>query len=136
MHSGLLLQVDEPSVWSELGHAQLEAGLVGEAIASYLRSNDSSRHVDVVERCKEVRWSCGLPAVVIGRAPEALPLFGDCKAECCLNHPRAHEVVLQTSAAKLLGWHQREVLALASALMAWLLCSHCRSSMLPFASRD
>lgn len=70
MHSELLLQVDEPSVWSELGHAQLEAGLVGEAIASYLRSNDSSRHVDVVERCKEVRWSFGLLAIVNGSAPE------------------------------------------------------------------
>ena len=90
MHSGLLLQVDEPSVWSELGHAQLEAGLVGEAIASYLRSNDSSRHVDVVERCKEVRWSTGLPAAVIGGAPDTLPLFGDCKTQCCPDHPRAH----------------------------------------------
>ena len=94
MHSGLLLQVDEPSVWSELGHAQLEAGLVGEAIASYLRSNDSSRHVDVVERCKEVRWSFGLPAVVMGGAPEARPLLGEYMAQCYPDQPRAHEVVL------------------------------------------
>ena len=123
MRPVLLLQVDEPSVWSELGHAQLEAGLVGEAIASYLRSNDSSRHVDVVERCKEVSRSFGLPAIVIGDAPETLPLFGDCKAQCysdhprahhmvfddctaqCYpDHPRAHQMVLHPSAANLLGW--------------------------------
>lgn len=48
-------QVDEPAVWSELGHAQLDNGLVAEAIASYLRSNDTSRSSDVIERSKEVR---------------------------------------------------------------------------------
>lgn len=48
------LQVDEPAVWSELGHAQLDNGLVAEAIASYLRSNDTSRSSDVIERSKEV----------------------------------------------------------------------------------
>ena len=31
------LQVDEPAVWTELGHAQLDNGAVGDAIASYLR---------------------------------------------------------------------------------------------------
>ena len=48
------MQVDEPAVWSELGHAQLDNGLVAEAIASYLRSNDTSRSSDVIERSKEV----------------------------------------------------------------------------------
>ena len=48
------MQVDEPAVWSELGHAQLDHGLVAEAIASYLRSNDTSRSSDVIERSKEV----------------------------------------------------------------------------------
>ena len=51
----MCLQVDEPAVWSELGHAQLDNGLVAEAIASYLRSNDTSRSSDVIERSKEVR---------------------------------------------------------------------------------
>ena len=50
----MVLQVDEPAVWSELGHAQLDNGLVAEAIASYLRSNDTSRSSDVIERSKEV----------------------------------------------------------------------------------
>ena len=48
------MQVDEPAVWSELGHAQLDNGLVAEAIASYLRSNDTTRSSDVIERSKEV----------------------------------------------------------------------------------
>ena len=50
----ICFQVDEPAVWSELGHAQLDNGLVAEAIASYLRSNDTSRSSDVIERSKEV----------------------------------------------------------------------------------
>lgn len=36
-------KVDEPAVWSELGHAYLEAGDVPDAIAAYLRSQDGSR---------------------------------------------------------------------------------------------
>lgn len=43
-------QVDEPGVWTELGHAQLEAGAVNDAIGSYLRSGDSSRYLDVIAR--------------------------------------------------------------------------------------
>ncbi|KAK9810517.1 hypothetical protein WJX72_012055 [[Myrmecia] bisecta] len=46
-------KVDEAAVWSELGHAQLEHGLVADAIGSYLRSSDSSRHLDVIQRSKE-----------------------------------------------------------------------------------
>lgn len=34
---------DEAPVWSELAHAQLASGMVAEAIASYLKANDSSR---------------------------------------------------------------------------------------------
>lgn len=40
-------KVDEPAVWSELGHAQLEANLVPDAIASYLRSADTSMYLQV-----------------------------------------------------------------------------------------
>ena len=43
-------QVDVPEVWSELGHSQLEANEVGDAIESYLRSGDHSRHAEVIHR--------------------------------------------------------------------------------------
>ncbi len=46
-------QVDEPAVWTELAHAQLDHGDVAEAIASYLRAGDSSRYVDVIARSQE-----------------------------------------------------------------------------------
>ena len=46
-------QVDEPGVWTELGHAQLDSGAVNEAISSYLRSGDSSRYKDVIARSQE-----------------------------------------------------------------------------------
>ena len=48
-----MLQVDEPGVWTELGHAQLDGGAVNEAISSYLRSGDSSRYKDVIARSQE-----------------------------------------------------------------------------------
>jgi clathrin heavy chain len=47
------MQVDEPGVWTELGHAQLDSGAVGDAIASYLKSGDSSRAPDVIARAQE-----------------------------------------------------------------------------------
>ena len=65
MANAVLLQVDEPAVWSELGHAQLDNGLVAEAIASYLRSNDTSRSSDVIERSKEVSISLQLLHVLV-----------------------------------------------------------------------
>ncbi len=40
-------KVDEAPVYSELGHAQLKAGQVGPAIASYLKANDSSNYMQV-----------------------------------------------------------------------------------------
>lgn len=46
-------QVDEAEVWTELGHAQLEAGSVAEAIASYLKSGHTGRYVDVIDRSKD-----------------------------------------------------------------------------------
>jgi clathrin heavy chain len=45
--------VDEAGVWTELGHAQLEAGAINDAIGSYLRSGDSSRYTDVIARSQE-----------------------------------------------------------------------------------
>lgn len=40
-------------MWTELGHAQLEAGAINDAIGSYLRSGDSSRYMDVIARSQE-----------------------------------------------------------------------------------
>lgn len=45
-------KVDEPPVWSELGHAQLKQGLVADAITSYLRAGDSSNYLEVTEKAK------------------------------------------------------------------------------------
>ena len=47
------MQVDEPEVWSELGHSQLESGLVADAIESYLKSGDHSRHLEVIQRSNQ-----------------------------------------------------------------------------------
>lgn len=44
--------MDEAPVWSELGHAYLAAGQVPDAIAAYLRSNDTSKYEEVIEACK------------------------------------------------------------------------------------
>ena len=46
--------MDEPAVWTELAHAQLDHGEAAEAIASYLRAGDSSRYADVIARSQEV----------------------------------------------------------------------------------
>lgn len=45
-------KVDEAPVYSELGHAQLKAGLVAQSITSYLKALDSSNYLMVVEKAK------------------------------------------------------------------------------------
>ncbi|XP_031626187.1 clathrin heavy chain [Contarinia nasturtii] len=40
---------NEPAVWSQLAKAQLQQGLVKEAIDSYIKSDDPSAYMDVVE---------------------------------------------------------------------------------------
>lgn len=45
-------KVDEGPVWSELGHAYLAAGQVPDAIAAYIRSNDTSKYAEVIDACK------------------------------------------------------------------------------------
>jgi len=40
---------NEPAVWSQLAKAQLQQGLVKEAIDSYIKSDDPSAYIDVVE---------------------------------------------------------------------------------------
>lgn len=39
-------------MWSELGHAYLAAGQVPDAIAAYIRSNDTSKYAEVIDACK------------------------------------------------------------------------------------
>ncbi|ODN04923.1 Clathrin heavy chain [Orchesella cincta] len=44
---------NEPAVWSQLAKAQLQKGLVKEAIDSYIKADDPSAYVDVVETAHE-----------------------------------------------------------------------------------
>ena len=78
-------QVDEPGVWTELGHAQLDGGAVNEAIASYLRSGDSSRYKDVIARSQEANahWR---PGEVPAHGPQEGQ--GEQGAACCFSNNR------------------------------------------------
>lgn len=40
---------NEPGVWSQLAKAQLQQGLVKEAIDSFIKADDPSAYIDVVE---------------------------------------------------------------------------------------
>ena len=40
---------NEPGVWSQLARAQLNAGMVKEAIDSYIKADDPSSYMEVVE---------------------------------------------------------------------------------------
>ena len=40
---------NEPAVWTQLGKAQLQQNMVKEAIDSFIKSNDPSDYMDVVE---------------------------------------------------------------------------------------
>ncbi len=40
---------NEPAVWSQLGSAQLKGNLVKEAIDSYIKADDPSQYMEVVE---------------------------------------------------------------------------------------
>jgi clathrin heavy chain len=40
---------NEPAVWSHLAKAQLQQGLVKEAIDSFIKADDPSAYMDVVE---------------------------------------------------------------------------------------
>lgn len=53
-------QVDEPDVWSEVGHSQLEHNNVADAIECYLRANDSSRYILFsYKSCCSIGACCG-----------------------------------------------------------------------------
>eukprot|EP01025_Chloroclados_australasicus_P037130 TRINITY_DN3781_c1_g3_i1.p1 TRINITY_DN3781_c1_g3~~TRINITY_DN3781_c1_g3_i1.p1 ORF type:complete len:1706 (-),score=246.11 TRINITY_DN3781_c1_g3_i1:418-5535(-) len=45
-------KIDQAPVWSELAHAQLAHSMVPEAISSYLKAGDSSKHAEVIEAAK------------------------------------------------------------------------------------
>lgn len=40
---------NEAQVWSQLAKAQLQAGMVKEAIDSYIRADDPSTYIEVIE---------------------------------------------------------------------------------------
>ena len=40
---------NEPAVWSQLAKAQLQQGLVKEAVDSFIKADDPSAYMDVVE---------------------------------------------------------------------------------------
>ena len=51
---------NEPDVWSQLAAAQIKAGMVKEAIDSYIKANDPSTYLEVVEAASEsgkIPWS-------------------------------------------------------------------------------
>lgn len=48
---------NEPGVWSQLAKAQLQQGLVKEAIDSYIKADDPSAYMDVVATAtKQQSW--------------------------------------------------------------------------------
>ena len=40
---------NEPDVWSQLGKAQLGAGMVKEAVDSYIKADDASAYSEVIQ---------------------------------------------------------------------------------------
>ena len=46
-------KVDDAGVWSALGKAQLAAGLVADAIASFTKAKDTTNYMDVIKACEE-----------------------------------------------------------------------------------
>ena len=58
-------KLDEPGVWSELGHAYLKAGQLGEAVAAYLRSKDVSKWSEVVQKASETSEYTDVPKYLL-----------------------------------------------------------------------
>ena len=46
-------KVEEDGVWSALGKAQLTAGLVSDAIASFTKAKDTTNYMDVIKACED-----------------------------------------------------------------------------------
>jgi len=52
---------NEPAVWSQLARAQLENGMVKEAIDSYIKADDPSQYMEVVSvASKSSTFACHL----------------------------------------------------------------------------
>lgn len=49
---------NEPGVWSQLGQAQLNQGMVKEAIDSYIKADDPSQYMQVVQVASESGTFC------------------------------------------------------------------------------
>lgn len=51
---------NEPAVWSQLAKAQLQQGLVKEAIDSFIKADDPSAYIDVVETAHKTGQSTSI----------------------------------------------------------------------------
>lgn len=60
-------------MWSQLAKAQLQQGLVKEAIDSFIKADDPSAYMDVVETAHKTGNSCSL----FGNRVEFICIFGD-----------------------------------------------------------
>lgn len=49
---------NEPAVWSQLARAQLSNGLVKEAVDSYIKADDPSQYMEVVNVASQSGKSC------------------------------------------------------------------------------
>jgi clathrin heavy chain len=49
---------NEPAVWSQLAKAQLQQGLVKESIDSFIKADDPSAYIDVVETAHKTGTGC------------------------------------------------------------------------------
>ena len=44
---------EEPGVWSELGAAQLQRGMLKDAISSFIKANNFDHYVNVIDQCNQ-----------------------------------------------------------------------------------
>jgi clathrin heavy chain len=58
-------KIDEPGVWSELGNAYLESGQLGESVAAFIRSSDTSKWVEVIAKAAETGEYADLPKYLL-----------------------------------------------------------------------
>ena len=63
---------NEPAVWSQLGRAQLQQNLVKEAIDSYIKADDPSQYMEVVETASRLGknvFKCAVESKFVSRSP-------------------------------------------------------------------
>ena len=105
-------------MWTELGHAQLDGGAVNEAIASYLRSGDSSRYKDVIARSQEANAHGDLVKYLLmvrkkvkesKVRPAALSKtasFVSQRSDLALMAVLQHDIVREASRLAVIAWHR------------------------------